>query len=255
AGGTTVSVDDPTEWELGDIMDFPGSDSSGSYEQMRVYEDDITANPIDVQTGWNDTTNQNHSDNSVVLKNPRHGTDQITKAITRVIEAKLWPDMWVVSTSTVTPGNPQTTYIYDLPSDFEDFVQLTQVATGSIEDLVYVRAAELWHVPTAVSATNTALRVTSWPRLDVDGTLFYRTRVTTSNMTGDMETVIALGAAADLMRMEAIEKVDRPDEDDRAGRLLRAAREMEAAFHDERRRHKMQLMRQWGQVRRFRRGG
>lgn len=253
AAGATVSVDNPVEWEQGDVMDFPGVATNGSYEQMQVTEDDITANPIDVRIGWNDTTNQNHADNAVVLKNPRYGTDQVAKAIDHTVETRLWPDLWVVSTTTITPST--STNIYDLPADYEDFVQLVQLRSGAVEDLVHIQAKELWHVPTAISATNKALRVVHWPRLTVDATLFYRTQVTTTNMTSEMEPIIALGTAAHLVRLESLEKSDRADEDDRPGRFLRTSRELERMFDEEKQKLRAQLMRQWGQVRRWRSTG
>lgn len=252
AGGATVTVTTYTMWEAGDRMDFPGVDSSGSYEEMRV-KTTPSSTTVSVKTGHNDTTNQNHANGAVILKNPRFGTDQIAKAITHVVNTRLWPDIWVVATSSITPS-PGTTVIYDLPSDYESFISLAQVASGALEDLTYARGlTELRNVPTAVSATNKALRVPNWPRVDVAATLFYRARVTTTSMTSEMEPLIALGAAAYLLTTEAHEKADRIDQDDNTLRMVRNARELERAFDQEKRRLKAALMPQWGQKRRFRR--
>lgn len=253
AAGATVTVTTYTMWEAGDIMDFPGVESGGSYEQMRV-KTTPSSTTVSIKYSHNDTTNQNHANGATILKNPRFGTDQIAKAVSHIVSTRLWPDIWVVSTSSITP-TPGSTLIYDLPADYESFVSLVQLRGGSLEDLVYARGVqELRNVPSAVSATNKALRVANWPRVDVAATLFYRARVTTTSMTSEMEPLIALGTAAYLLTTEAHEKADRVDQDDNTMRMVRNARELERAFEIEKRRLKAALMPQWGQKRRFRRG-
>jgi len=250
AAALTVSVDNPTAWEFGDIMDFPEVNASGSYEQMRVFEQNITANSIDVQIGHNNTTNQNHADNAIVLKNPRYGTDQITKAITHVVDTWLWPDLFVVTSTSITP-TPTTSRIYDAPSDFLDVISyrrgLVQAATGSIEDLVYSTYEIVDTVPTTISASNRAVRVTHWQRIDVAATFFYKAKMTTTNMTSADEPIIAYGVASQLLADEIQEKSDRFDEDDRTGRMLRNLRDERLRQYKEKvRRRRQHLLKQWG---------
>jgi hypothetical protein len=71
-------------------------------------------------------------------------------------------------------------------------------------------------------------------------------------MTTAMEPMIAYGVAAMLLRTEMAEKGDRFDEDDRSGRGLRNARELERTFTEEKQRLKTTLMPAWGVRRRFR---
>lgn len=245
---TTVSVDNPTAWEFGDVMDFPTL-SSGSYEQMRVFEQNITANPIDVQIGHNDTTNVAHADNAIVLKSPRYGTDQIVKAITHVVDTRLWPELFAVTSTNITPA-PTTTVLYDVPSGFLDVVSyrygLQQVASGSIEDLVYT-GYEIVTVPTSIASTNQALRVTSWARIDADATFWYRAKLTTSNMLAADEPIIAYAVAAQLLADEIHEKSDRFDEDDRVGRMLRSLRdERQRELKIKLRSRRAELLKKWG---------
>lgn len=245
-GGTQVSVVKPASWEEGDTMDF----DDATFEQFRVKADGTT-NPLSIKFGHNGTTNANHASGATVLKNPTYGSDQISKAATHIIDTKLWPDVWVVAETTITP-NP-TSVIYDLPADYEDFVAMSQVSYSTIEDLDLMGPVrELLNVPTAVSASNKALRILGWPRMDVAATLFYRTRVTVTNLPDAMETMVALGTASYLKRTEMVSKDDRPDQDDRPGRMYRSGRELERLFIEERRSIRSQLMARWGGVRRFR---
>ncbi len=258
AAGTSVSFTIVSGWEFGDVLDFPGASSGGSYEQMKIKDTTATqANPVSDSIGHNDTTNQNHASGAVVLKNHRNATDQIVKAATHVVDTLLYPDLWVVSTSTITPS-VSTTNVYDTASDFIDVLDyktgLVQTATGSIEDLTYSPYQLMDTVPTAISATNRAIRVTNWSRTDVTATFFYKAKVTTTNMTSTMEPVIALGTAWYLLKAEALEKNDRFDEDDRPGRMQRLTRELERDFNNEKRRVRQQLLKQYGPpARRFRR--
>jgi hypothetical protein len=254
AAQTSVTVNSPTSWEEGDIMDF-SSDPSGAsppvYEQMRV-KADATVNPVSIKFAHNDTTNLNHANGIAMLKNPRYGSDQISRMVIHVINSQLWPDVFVVLNTTLTPS--VVTAIYDLPADYEDFVTIAQMAAGNIEDIRYLnRVDELLNVPTAISASNKALRIWgAWPRLDVNGTLFYRAKVTFTTMTADMEPMIAYGTSIALLRAEMQEKNDRSDEDDRVGRAYRSLRDLQRAFDDEKQRMRAELMNQWGTKRRFR---
>ena len=235
AGGTTLTVSLLYE-ELveGDTLDFQ---DDGSYEQFLVTATPSTSS-VSVAGGYDGTTNANHSNGARFYKNPRFRSNQIVQAITHVTNTRLWPELFVVSTSTVTPGNPPTTKLYDLPTDFiallNDDQYLIQAATGSIEDVRY-NYGQVVQVPAAIASSTWALRVIHWERLDVDATLFYRAKVTTANMTSVMEPVIAWGAAAYLLTTEMAEKSDRFDEDDRSGRIRRNATTLWNQFEAEKR--------------------
>lgn len=248
APATTLTIATFADLERGFVLDFS---EDGTLEQFRVSAEP-SSSTVSVKPAHNNTTNSNHANGAVFSVNPRYGSDQISKAITHIVNTRLWPDLWIVVDSSITP-TPTTTNIYDLPADYEDIIELVQVGTGSIEDLVLVPIErEIRIAPDAVSASNKALRITRWPRTDANATLWYRTRVTTANMTAEMEPVIALGTAAYLLRTETQEKLDRPDEDDRPGRMQRAARDLERLFEEEKTRLRMVLGRQWNQARYFR---
>ena len=235
AGGTSLTVsllyDELVE---GDVLDFQ---DDGTYEQFLVTATPSTS-AVSVAGAYDGTTNQNHSSGARFYKNPRFRSNQIAQAIAHVVNTRLWPELFIVSTTTITPGNPVTTRLYDLPTDFlgvlNDDEYLVQVATGSLEDVRY-NYGNVVQVPTSISTSTWALRVTRWARVDVDATLFYRAKVTTSNMTSVMEPVIAWGAAAYLLTTEMSEKADRFDEDDRSGRIRRNATTLWQNFEAEKR--------------------
>jgi hypothetical protein len=251
APAATVTVNSPTSWEEGDIMDFY-TDPSGtpSYEQMRV-KADATANPVSVKVAHNDTTNLSHANGVPILKSPRYGSDQIAKMATHVVTTQLWPDIFVVLNQTIVPST--TTAIYDLPADFEDFVTIAQQAAGPIEDLRYLNRVDvLNNVPAGISANGKALRIWgSWPRIDINGTLYYRAKVTAATMSADMEHMIAYGSAINLLRGEMQEKNDRLDEDDRVGRAYRSLRDFQRVYDEEKQRLRTTLMQRWSTKRVF----
>lgn len=239
AGQTILSVEQPTAWEEGDILDFADG------EQMRV-KTTPTANPLAVKYAHNDTTNANHASGDVALKGPRYGTHEITSAITHVTENWLFPDVFVAREATLVPSS--STVIYELPSDFEDVISIVQTASGTVDDVLWVTDYRVLPPVDAAHATSRkALRVASWPRNDANATLVYAARPSTSTMTTDMEPVIALGVAAMLLKAEALEVSERaPDEDDRPFRHIRTARELERAFQEEKRRLRSRLLAQYG---------
>lgn len=227
----TMTISDYAELVRGDTLDFQ---DDGSYDLVLV-NDNPTSSAVSVSNGYDGSTAASHSNGARYYKSPRYASHKIVAAITHVVNTRLWPDLWVPSTSSITPS-PSSTNLYDLPADFlsleNDNMYLYQAALGSIEDPVY-SYGQVVKVPSSVSTSTLALRVTHWARTDVNATLFYRAKVTTSNMTAAMEPVIALGTAAYLRSIEAAEKAERFDEDDRAGRTLRSARDLWTHFDEE----------------------
>ncbi len=248
AAGATLTISAYASLVEGDILDFA---YDGTYEQMRVTATPSTST-VAIKVAHNGTTNANHANAAYFVKNPRFGTQQIVNAITHIVGTRMYPEVWVPTVVTLTPA-PTTTNIYDLPADYESFISLVQTATGSIEDIVYVTSIqEVLDVPTGISSSLKALRISAWPRSDAGAALTYRAKVTTSNMTAAMEPVIALGVAGYLLRTESAEKADRLDQDDRPGRMLRSAQALERQFAFEKQQLRTQLLQQWGPVRRFR---
>lgn len=231
AGGTTLTIAAWDELVEGDVLDFQ---DDGTYEQFLVTADP-TNSTVAVAGGYDGTTNANHSNGARFYKSPRFRSNQLVQAISHIVDTRLWPDLWIVSSTTITPS-PATTLLYDLPSDFRGFLNdaqyLVQAKPGAIEDVMY-NFGTVQQVPVAISASGWALRVKQWRRTDADATLLYRAKVTTTNMTSVMEPVIALGVAAYVIQTESLEKADRFDEDDRTGRMRRNARDAWQMFEAE----------------------
>ena len=231
AAAMTITITDFAELVRGDTLDFQ---DDATYD-LFIVDATPTTSTVTVGIGYDGATNANHANAARYYKSPRYASKNIVAALTHVINTRLWPDLWILSTATLTPAIT-TTNLYDLPSDFLAFLNdnqyLYQAATGGIEDVVY-SYGQLVQVPAAISASGWALRVRNWRRTDVAATLFYRAKVTTANMTSGMEPVIALGTAAYLLTTESGEKADRFDEDDRPGRMLRSARELWRQFDSE----------------------
>lgn len=247
--GTSMVVSTAAAWEVGDVLEFTGPATTGRYEQVL-----ITANSsgtLTIVRAYNETTAGTHTTAELARKNPRFGGVQIEEAINNVLDNETFPEIWQVNEASVTPS-PTTTYIYDLPAAYEGFVDLVMLRTGT-EDLVRIRATEDDNVPVAISATNKALRVGSWPRTDVNATLFYRARITSASFPADVEPVVAWGAVARLLKSEGAGVADRRDEQDRQGRIFRASRFFDEEFRAAKGRYRAGLMARWGSVRRYRR--
>lgn len=231
APATTFTITDFAELVRGDTLDFQ---DDGTYD-LFIVDATPSSSTVTVGIGYDGATNASHSNGARYYKSPRWPSKNIVDAMAHVVDTWLWPELWVLATTTYTPS-PSTTNLYDLPSGFLTFLNdrqyLSQPSAGSIEDILYSFGTVV-QVPSSVSATGWALRVTKWQRIDTDATLYYRTKVTTTNMTAAMEPVIAYGTAAYLLRAESIEKTDRFDEDDRSGRMLRTARSAEEQFEFE----------------------
>lgn len=224
APATSFTITDFTELVRGDTLDFQ---DDGTYD-LFIVDATPSSSTVTVGISYDGATNANHSNGARYYKSPRYASKNIVAALTHIVNTRLWPDLWIESTSSITPS-PTTTTLYDLPTDFittlNDNQYLYQPASGTIESALY-SYGQVVKVPTSVSSSGFALKVTIWQRVDTAATLFYRAKVTTANMTSVMEPVIALGTAAYLLGIESAEKADRFDEDDRPGRMLRTARSL-----------------------------
>lgn len=249
APATTFTITDYTELVRGDTLDFQ---DDGTYDLFLV---DATPSSSTVTVGisYDGATNANHSNGARYYKSPRFSSKDIVEALTHIVDTRLFPDVWIMTSDTITP-DPDNTVLYELPSDYQSFISLVQESDSDVSDVIYTAPDnELLSVPTSLSSTNKALRVSQWARDDVDATLFYRARPTVSSMTTEMEPIIAIGTAAYLLTTETVPKVDRPDEDDRTGRMRRNATSLWNEFEAEKHNLRTQLINQWGAVKRFKR--
>ena len=244
--GTSIVVGTTGLWTTGDVMEF-----SLDGEQALV-TDDSSDPTLTIVRAHNETTAGTHTTAERILKNPTYGTVEIQEALNFVLDYETWPQVFQFDTTTFTP-DPGNTIMYDLPADYEMAVDLVQEG-ASLEDLRRIGFEERLNVPTAISTTLKALRVTSWPRTDVDATLTYIARITSSSFPSDYEPIAALGAAARLLRTQAREEARSGESEDVSFRILRVARETaEEEYKMAKASYRAQLLPRLQGVRRFRR--
>ena len=147
----------------------------------------------------------------------------------------MWPEVYELKTATITPSI-STTVLYDLATDFEEFVELYQTAPTGIEDIVRVVVdAELFNVNTTVSTSGKALRIKSWPYSAETAYLTYKAKVATSTTDTTLQRLIALGTAQHLLINEAEQKAGDPHVSDfELQKVLRAANFAEQDYIDAR---------------------
>ncbi len=173
---TSVTVNAPTKWGEGNIMEV--DDNTGS--QLKVTATP-SANPVAVKSGHNDSADSNHSNGVVLLKNPRFSYDLIYQALTNVCNSDLWPAIYVVNLDEVTPVNG--TLLYAAPTDIEDLVTVSQKTTGTPTDVGYFNTRGypqmrlLFNVDADVSASYRAYRITDWFNTTNDIQVFYRAKI------------------------------------------------------------------------------
>ena len=213
APATSFTITDFAELVRGDTLDFQ---DDGTYD-LFIVDATPTNSTVTVGISYDGATNANHANAARYYKSPRYPSKNIVAALTHVVNTRLWPELWVVL-DLVHHGGPDDHEPVRPATDFlatlNDKEYLYQAASGSIEDVLYSYGT-VRQVPTSVSTSGWAHAGDEVARVDVNATLFYRAKVTTSNMTSMMEPVIAVGTAAYLLSTEAAEKSDRFDEDDR----------------------------------------
>lgn len=227
--GTTISFSNAGFWEQQDVVDFPDTGTAALITSASG------ANPFTIVRDHLDTPAGSITTAHRALKSPRFLTNNIDEAITRAAETAWKDGLYEVSSTTITPS-PTTTSIYDLPSDYEAFVAMTQTSTASVENLLYYPPPgaidELLNVPSGISSTNKALRVTSWYRTDANATLFYKAKISTATTEAQLQRIVSLLAADQLLGHEIVRKADRKDEQNRTQRIFFARREIREAYKE-----------------------
>lgn len=223
----TLTVANTAAYETGEVLEFY---EDGSGEQVWVTS--ITpSTTLNISRGYNSTSPATHLVNAAIRKRPRFSRVQIEGSINDVIATDLWPDLWMERQVSITPLT--TTHIYSVPADYIDFIEMVQPTVAAPTELLPVRAVQqLLHVPAAQSATGKALGVRAWPRMDTAATMWYRSKYVLSDNLDPVERIIAIGAAARLLRAEATEKTDRVDADNRPQRMVYSAQFMQKQFDD-----------------------
>lgn len=244
AGSGTIAMADSTAWKAGEVME--GQDAGG---QLLVTTDG-SGGAVPVRGAHNGTTDATIASGVVMLKDPRFSYIQWSNAIQGVAE-ELFPEVWVEATTNITPS--ATADIYNLPSDYEGFIDLIQSNSGSVTEVE--RPIHVAHVnaPTGVLASGRGLRIYGWYSLDTNATLIYKTQATTSNMPGALERIVARGAATVLLENEAARLAGDPSEvaQSQVRSALTTARFEQARFEEAVRKYAAKLNRKAGDVRRY----
>jgi uncharacterized protein (DUF2132 family) len=246
SSGTTISPTTASLWFQGDVVDVPAVS-----EQFLITSADQTA-PFTIVRGYNETTAGSITTAHRLFKNPRFGTAQIEEAITRMTE-RMWPEVYELKTTTITPAT-STTVLYDLPSDFEEIVELYQTADSTIEDIIRLNATPVWNVDTTIASSGKALRITSFARDDVTAYLTYQAKVSTATSDTTLQHLLALGTAYELLTNEAAQKASDPHVSDfEMQKILRARNFTEQDYIDSRNAFAASQRKKTGRVRFFRR--
>lgn len=195
AAATSMSVNSSTSWKKGEI-----AEEQTAGEQVLVTADGV-GGTVSIRKGHNGTTDAQIASGVILHKNPRFSWAQIDQAIATRVDG-LWPGVWVVSTTTITPST--TADIYNVPTDYKGFLSLGHAQTGSVTEIrspSYVE--EISNVATAILASGMGLRIRGWHRSDQNATLYYKAKATTANMPAALERAVAHGAAEELLENEA----------------------------------------------------
>jgi len=217
AGGTTVGVPDGGRWEEGNIGEWQDTG-----EQFRVIS--VSVNTLTIKGGHRGTTPANHSAGVVILHSPDFTYASIVDAISLTIQS-LWPYVWKVGSTTVTPALP--TLWYTLSTSAIDLVRVTQQYSSSPARFGVYGARDTGKpvsfgrtVPTAMGIGAQAL---GFPQgfFDNTNTIYvdYRAKLTdtiaTNNYSdlsdGILAEIVAFGAAARLMLPKEASRVSAED--------------------------------------------
>lgn len=123
---STITVPDGTKWAKGVRLEW--DDLSGEIDSVFGVAGNVLTlrRPPDAVA---------HAANSYVLRAPRFEYKQIVEAMNRVLHAEMWPYVWAVKTTRVTPVSG--TNLYSVPSDLIDLISVTQATNDTNQYSVY----------------------------------------------------------------------------------------------------------------------
>lgn len=117
AGDTGCDVTDGTDWAKGDVGEFIEDGDT-------ILVQSIAANTLTVVRGYYGSTAAAHS-SARLIKKPRHYFNEITNAISAVIQDRLWPWAWKSVADTVTPNTTSTWF--DLAATARGLISVRQL--------------------------------------------------------------------------------------------------------------------------------
>ena len=119
AADTSCAVADSTQFVIGDVIEFL---ADGDTCLVTALPDATT---LTVERSYYGSTATAHAGTAFV-KMPRHYFNEITNAISSVIQSRLWPLAWIEVADTITPA-PTTTTWYDLAATARGLISVRQL--------------------------------------------------------------------------------------------------------------------------------
>lgn len=116
SSATTVPVNDGTDWEEGDVLEFLPDG-----ERARVIS--VSSNNLTVDRGEFGTAAAAHTSGDAIKKNPSIPITDVHDAI-EVTMQNLWPYAWKVAEDTITPSSATW---FDLNANVIDLVSVNQI--------------------------------------------------------------------------------------------------------------------------------
>jgi hypothetical protein len=192
ASTTSVVVDDGTNFGAGDLIEF----SDG--EQAHVLS--VATNTLTVIRGYNGTTAASHSDDVVILKNPRFTIAQVNDAMDARTRQLWGQGIYDYATGSLTLVAGQ------------DYYDLTDTLMKEVLSVYYAQDNTLIPVPlpfryydaldTNVSASTRGIHLLSWGEKAAGDTIYYTYKkqfTLVTDMNARTVEIVVLGATASLL--------------------------------------------------------
>lgn len=223
---TAVIVDDGGNFAYGDIIEW-AEDGDQAFVQS------VATNTLTVIRGWNGTTAAAHADNTVIYKNPRFTTAQITKAVTHVLNEleTLGVHAWGTGTLTLLTGD------YSYPVTETDVIDVVSVyypddSYGMMRPLPF-RYQKSLH--TSAISGGDGIMLWDWGNQVAGDPVYYTYKQRLSSVTSLMarqEEIVVVGATERLLRSKVVpwtqdpgkrtNRTIQPGSIERDGRALRS---------------------------------
>lgn len=247
--GNSLSLTDDADIAIGTMLNV---------DDEWILVTDGTATPWTCLRAQRASEATSHAGFSVVYIEPRWGNDQITDSTTNVL-ATLWPEVYAVQTFDITP-NTDGSLLYPAPADVEDVLRISQDTGSSVADVWELdgKFVKVRRVDTGISSSGVMVEVPMLSTTSEDATVFYRTRVTESNLEAGLGlATVCWGVAADLLTGKLL---PRTADDSKANSqlatssdLLRGTAGGDQQFQRHKARWKAALDRKWQPSKRYRR--
>lgn len=181
----------PIEWD----------DDTGERGQVNSVTTDT--NIVSVLRARDGTAAAAHAVGTDVLIDPRISFPQASEILDEIIDAELWPWVWVFAESTL-PYQATNTYYSPTPADIQEVTSAYQLVSGYDEPVSF-----RWLGPELVDATNFPRGAIVIPETQDSSTIYfaYRAIPTLATLTTRLERIALVGASAEYLQLEEGEHV------------------------------------------------